>query len=324
MEDKYIIETSETDHQQGYVQFAKDNGGTWNGEELVVNNSWCDLKLSSICFLNDMYVDIFKMHAKKPIVAKYIPSDDKHYIIVRIGFTGSFFSKNESKNFNNLGVFIYNSNQHFEIEFPYGETCEWVTIRFSLELFNSFNSANPDFKLKTLFDDKSPWFQYFSLDVEIENYVKTIIANVDRDKRRHIAFFSKSADIMGVIVEKMEALSSKVKTNIHPEDLKAMMQLKDTYLSDFSEQPNLTELSEEYGMSVSKLNRIFKSIFDQPILQFYNQQKVEEVFRQITYTDKTLTEISFDLNFSHIAHMSKVFKKYYGYAPSELRDKNKK
>ncbi|NME71108.1 AraC family transcriptional regulator [Flammeovirga aprica JL-4] len=43
----------------------------------------------------------------------------------------------------------------------------------------------------------------------------------------------------------------------------------------------------------------------------------------MTYSDKSLTEIAFDLNFSHIAHMSKVFKKHYGHAPSELRDKNK-
>ncbi|WP_044201113.1 AraC family transcriptional regulator [Flammeovirga sp. OC4] len=324
MEDKYIINSSDADHHKGYEVIAKELGGSWDGEELLINTSWCDIKANSICFLEDMYVDIFSMYAKKPILVKYTPDDEKHYIIVRIGFTGSFFRKEETQKFNNLGVFIYNSSQDFEIEFPVDAQCQWITLRFSLDLFNSFNTPNPDYKLKTLFDDKSPWFQYFSLDVEIENYVRTIIANVDKEKRRHITFFSKAADIMGVIVEKMEKESSLVKSNIHPDDLKAMIQLKDTYLSDFSEQPNLTELSEEYGMSVSKLNRIFKSIFDQPVLQFYNQQKVEEVYRQITFTEKSLTEIAFDLNFSHIAHMSKVFKKHYGHAPSELREKNKK
>ncbi|NLR91452.1 helix-turn-helix transcriptional regulator [Flammeovirga sp. SR4] len=321
MEDKYIISTSDIDHHKGYEIIAKELGGTWDGEELNINNSWCQVKANSIRFLGDMFVDIFHLNSKKPIVAQYTPNEEKHYIIVRIGCTGEFYRKGQSTNFNNLGIYIYNSSQEFELEFPNNIDCQWVTIRFSLDLFNSFNSPNPDFKLKTLFDDKSPWLQYFSLDVEIENYVKTIMANVDPSRRRHITFFSKSADIMGAIIEKMENESTRLKTNIHPEDLKAMVRLKNTYLSDFSEQPNLTELSDEYGMSVSKLNRIFKSIFDQPVLQFYNQQKVEEVFRQITYTDKSLTEIAFDLNFSHIAHMSKVFKKYYGYPPSDLRDK---
>ncbi|MBB3697214.1 helix-turn-helix domain-containing protein [Flammeovirga yaeyamensis] len=321
MEEKYILSTTDTNHQSGYEQIAKELGGSWDGEELLINNSWLEVKANSICFLEDMFIDIFNLYSKKPILVKYSPDDEKHFIIVRIGFTGSFYSKEQTKKFTNLGVFIYNSSQKFELEFPVDAHCQWITLRFSLELFNSFNTPNPDYKLKTLFDNKSPWLQYFSLDVEIENHVKTIIANVEKDKRRHITFFSRSADIMGAIIEKMEKESSKIKTNIHPEDLKAMMQLKDTYLSDFSEQPNLTELSEEYGMSVSKLNRIFKSIFDQPVLQFYNQMKVEEVHRQISYTDKSLTEIAFDLNFSHIAHMSKVFKKYYGFPPSDLRDK---
>lgn len=321
MEDKYTFETSEHTVHGSYEKFAKDLKGTWDGEELNIDTGWCTYRGHSFCFLEEMYVGIFELNSKKPITVKYEPDDGKTYISIRIGFTGSFFSKGDTKKFHNLGVFIYNSSQQFEIELPHGAKYEYVTIRFSVDFFNKFTRENANSKIKALFQNKTPWFHYLPLDVEIENCVRTIIANVDKDKRRDIYFFSKALDIVGIIQEKLEQESTHIKKNIHPEDLKAMMQLKDEYLSNFTEQPNLSELSDEFGMSISKLNRIFKSIFDQPILQFYKQQKVEEVYRQIIYTDKSLTEISMDLNFSDNAHMSNVFKKYYGYAPSELKDK---
>lgn len=322
MEDnKYTVTSSEHLPHKGYELLAKDLKGTWDGEQLSINNSWCDLEAHSFCFLDEMYVGVFNLNAKKPIVVINNPVEEEHYIVIRIGFTGSFHGKENSNKFNNLGVFIYNSSQIFEIEYPYETECQWISIRFSLSLFNKFTNASSSYKLKALFEDKTPWFNYYSLDAEIESLVKTIITNVDKDKRRHISFFTKALDIIGVLKEKMDNAESPFKKNIHPEDLKIMMQIKDEYLSDFTEQPNLTDLSLQYGMSISKLNRVFKSIFNQPILQFYNQQKIEEVFRQVSQTQKSLTEISIDLNFSHVAHMSKVFKNNYGYAPSVLRDR---
>ncbi|WP_281615935.1 AraC family transcriptional regulator [Flammeovirga sp. SubArs3] len=169
--------------------------------------------------------------------------------------------------------------------------------------------------------DKNPWFKYFSLDIEIENLVRAIVFNLDKKRRIPIYFFTKPLEIIGLIREKMEKEVNGFKRNIHEDDLKIMMQLKEQYLSDFTKQPNLSELSFKYGMSISKLNRVFKSIFDKPILQFYNQQKIEEAYRQINRTNKSITEISMDLNFTNVGYMSKMFKQYYGFAPSVLKEK---
>ncbi|MBD0402346.1 helix-turn-helix domain-containing protein [Flammeovirga sp. EKP202] len=49
---------------------------------------------------------------------------------------------------------------------------------------------------------------------------------------------------------------------------------------------------------------------------------LEEAYRQILYTNKSLMETSMDLNFSHVGHLSQSFINHFGYAPSTLKGKN--
>ncbi|WP_044210736.1 helix-turn-helix transcriptional regulator [Flammeovirga sp. OC4] len=319
--DKYTIDPKGAHPHDSYQQFADELGGTWDGEELVIKTDWCDIKGYSFEFLDKFIVAIFEMDSDRPIISQHTVLPDDHYITIRLGLGATYKRDGTVKKFNNAGILILNSSQVHDFEFPHGQHSQWVSIRFSLSFFQQF-VRNPNIKLKDLVENNSPWINYYSINADIESRVRAIIKNVDKEKRKHTFFFTKAMEIIELLKEKIEKDSEKHNRNIHPEDLKLMIDLRDNHLTDFTEIPNLTELSDKYGMSVSKLNRLFKSIFDKPIIQFYNQQKIEEAHRQIIYTNKSLTEISMDLNFSHVGHMSQAFKNHFGYAPSALKGKN--
>ncbi|MBD0404127.1 AraC family transcriptional regulator [Flammeovirga sp. EKP202] len=322
MDYHYIIEGNELVQESSYQKVAKDLKGEWDGENLKIENSWAEVDIHSFNFLDDLYISISTLNFQKPVLFKSVRQDhEEPYFALKIGFTGSFLGDEQKHDFNNLGVFFYNSKQNFEVEYPLNTKCQWLSIVFSLSLYEKFMGKQTS-QISKLIHDETPWFQYFPLDVEIENLVNAIIFNLDKKRRRPIHFFTKPLEIIGLIREKMEKEASGFKRNIHEDDLKIMMQLKEQYLSDFTQQPNLSDLSFKYGMSISKLNRVFKSIFDKPILQFYNQQKIEEAYRQINRTNKSMTEISMDLNFTNVGYMSKIFKDAYGFPPSELRNKD--
>ncbi|WP_172665864.1 AraC family transcriptional regulator [Flammeovirga sp. OC4] len=321
MDYQYIIEGNELAQEVVYEKVAKDFKGEWDGEHLRVENSWADIDIHSFTFLDEMYISISTLHFQKPVLFKSSRSEDEQpYFALKIGFTGSFLGDEQKHDFNNLGVFFYNSKQNFEVEYPVDTKCQWLSIVFSLEVYEKF-MGKQNSQITQLIHEESSWFKYFPLDVEIENLVKALFFNLDKKRRRPIQFFTKPLEIIGLVREKMEKEASGFKRNIHEDDLKIMMQLKEQYLSDFTQQPNLSDLSFKYGMSISKLNRVFKSIFDKPILQFYNQQKIEEAYRQINRTNKSITAISMDLNFTNVGYMSKMFKDAYGFPPSELRNK---
>ncbi|ANQ51170.1 helix-turn-helix transcriptional regulator [Flammeovirga sp. MY04] len=319
--EKYVFDPHGAHPHDAYAQFAKELGGTWDGQELKIKTDWCKIEGYSFEFLNEFIIAILGMESDRPIMTRHSSLSKEKTITIRLGLGATYKSNGTVKKFNNAGILILNSTQIHDFEFPAGEWSQWVSIRFSLNFFRKF-AGDKKFKLKELFENDSPWINYYSQNAEIESRVRALIKNLDKENRKHTFFFTKAMEIVELLKGKIENDADKFKSNIHPEDLKLMLELRDTHLSDFTEIPNLTELSDKYGMSVSKLNRLFKSIFDKPILQFYNQQKLEEAHRQIVYTNKSLTEIAIDLNFSHVGHMSSSFKNHFGYAPSALKGKH--
>ncbi|PWJ38564.1 helix-turn-helix domain-containing protein [Sediminitomix flava] len=319
-EQKYTITGSESNPHEAYERIAAEHNGKWDGEVLQVDIDWLKFEIISFCYFHEMYIASCQLKTDRVFVLNNEPGDDeKHYIVIRIGYTGSFSKKDASRRFNHDGVFIYNSNQVFSMEYPFQVHSEWVIIRFPYDVFKKMVGEEAT-KLKALFEDDAPWFQYYSLDPELERYVKEMVSFSHKKSRRRMAFLGRTMDILGALIEKMEEDILHIPhTNIHPEDLKTMVLLKDQILSDFSVLPNLQELSLELGMSVSKLNRLFKSVYKLPVIQFFNKHKIEEVHRHIRYTDKSMTEIAIDLGFSHVGHMSRTFKSHFGYAPSQLR-----
>ncbi|PWJ38539.1 helix-turn-helix domain-containing protein [Sediminitomix flava] len=315
----YKLYANVEEPHKAFKKLAEEQNGSWNGEELQVHNDLFDLNLISYHYMDGLYVEFSNMATREPTYLIHEPHGDKHFIIIRIGFTGSYGKNQNTRKFNHDGIFIYNSNQQLDIEYPVQSNNHWMIIRFPITDYQKID-RDPSFKLKKLFEDKSPWFQYYSLDPEIESYVKEVHTISENISRRRMVFFSRAIDILAALKDKMETDEIHVpKANIHPEDLKSMLLIKDQMLFDFTVLPNLDDISKEHGMSISKLNRLFKSVYKLPVLQFFNQHKLEEAHRHIKYSDKSLTEIAFDLGFSNLGHMSRSFKSYFGYSPSYLR-----
>lgn len=79
-------------------------------------------------------------------------------------------------------------------------------------------------------------------------------------------------------------------------------------------------LSEKLNYSYGYLTAIFSEATFISISQFMMIQKVERVKDLIINSDLTLTEISYRLNYSSLAHLSNQFKKITGLSPKLFKD----
>lgn len=68
----------------------------------------------------------------------------------------------------------------------------------------------------------------------------------------------------------------------------------------------------------------FTKVSDKTPLQLIQDRKLIEARRLLTYTDKAIKEIAYDLGFIDIQTFSRFFKKQTGVAPTEFREKNLK
>ncbi len=75
-------------------------------------------------------------------------------------------------------------------------------------------------------------------------------------------------------------------------------------------------ISEKLNYDYTYLSNIFSEVKGMTIQQFIIVNKIERVKELLLYDELNLTEISYKLNYSSVAHLSNQFKKVTGLSPS--------
>jgi AraC-like DNA-binding protein len=89
------------------------------------------------------------------------------------------------------------------------------------------------------------------------------------------------------------------------------------HYSDELPRVNYSEfLSEKLGYDYTYLANTFSEVKGITIQQFIIVHKIERVKELLLYNELSLTEISYKLHYSSVAHLSNQFKKVTGLSPS--------
>lgn len=83
-------------------------------------------------------------------------------------------------------------------------------------------------------------------------------------------------------------------------------------------------ISEKLNYDYTYLSNIFCEVKGITIQQYIINHKIERVKELILYGELNLTEISFKLNYSSVAHLSNQFKKATGLSPSYFKQLKEK
>jgi AraC-like DNA-binding protein len=83
-------------------------------------------------------------------------------------------------------------------------------------------------------------------------------------------------------------------------------------------------ISEKLGYDYTYLSNIFSEVNGITIQQFIIINKIERVKELLLYDELNLTEISYKLHYSSVAHLSNQFKKVTGLSPSFFKQLKRK
>ncbi len=86
------------------------------------------------------------------------------------------------------------------------------------------------------------------------------------------------------------------------------------YYQNFSEF-----LALNTGMEYSNLSKLFSITERKTIENYIIEQKIERVKELLVYNELTLSEISYDLEYSSPQHLSRQFKQVTGMTPTEFK-----
>jgi len=99
------------------------------------------------------------------------------------------------------------------------------------------------------------------------------------------------------------------------------------HYTDELPQVNFSDfISEKLNFDYTYLSNVFSEVKGITIQQFIIINKIERVKELLLYDELNLTEISYKLQYSSVAHLSNQFKKVTGLSPSfykQLQQKRK-
>ncbi|KMT63830.1 helix-turn-helix transcriptional regulator [Catenovulum maritimum] len=82
---------------------------------------------------------------------------------------------------------------------------------------------------------------------------------------------------------------------------------------------NLDQAAGLCHLSPAYFSRMFKSVFRCNYSEYANQHKIYSAARMLSQTNLSITDISFELNFSSPSHFIALFKKQFGMTPKKYK-----
>ena len=129
----------------------------------------------------------------------------------------------------------------------------------------------------------------------------------DRLQLLKTALYSSGLELMddkkAVLIEKIKTVITEM---VHHTDEKPKLNY-----SDF--------ISEKLNYDYTYLSNLFSEVKGITIQQFIILHKIERAKELLLYNELTLTEISYKLHYSSVAHLSNQFKKITGLSPSHFK-----
>ncbi|MCF8284021.1 MAG: AraC family transcriptional regulator [Sphingobacteriales bacterium] len=83
--------------------------------------------------------------------------------------------------------------------------------------------------------------------------------------------------------------------------------------------PGIGHLSQQIGISETKLKYLFKNLHRKTLLQFYQEQKMLAAYKMLAEGDKKVTEVARHFGYTNVSKFSAMFKTYTSYLPSKVQ-----
>ncbi|MDL2314791.1 AraC family transcriptional regulator [Bacteroidales bacterium OttesenSCG-928-C19] len=102
------------------------------------------------------------------------------------------------------------------------------------------------------------------------------------------------------------------------QDIDVLFEVRKKLTSDFENGcPSIQSLSEEFGISPTKLKTNFKTFFGKPIFQYFQQERMELAKSLIENGNLSISEVGIKVGYNNLSKFSSTYRKQFGFLPKE-------
>ncbi|WP_353162020.1 helix-turn-helix transcriptional regulator [Myroides odoratus] len=181
---------------------------------------------------------------------------------------------------------------------------------FVVLLKKEFLQASLDYKLRDLLSQLS---HFTCLKINDTQNIDALFHLLLSEKD-----FTVTEGLLKALLAKIIARSTPFSTSVNKSDTITLFQ-------DFLKQTNNLHNSVAYyaqrlKISPQKLNAICRKTLQQSASEILAEHIIDEAKRQLLYSENSVSEIAYNLNFSDSSYFTKYFKRHMGITPKAFRE----
>jgi AraC family transcriptional activator of pobA len=215
--------------------------------------------------------------------------------------------------------FISQGKAHRVKPGPRDRHCEMWMIQFRGE-----------FIPETTFQLYSQYHDHASIELRRSDHfgrIVTLCEMMDGEMKQSVPDFSVLRQMLSLMFTMIESEREKLDS----EEMNFKLTRNITFgnflriLEENFRRPEGVEFfAEKLFMSARNLNLICRSVFQKSVSEIIEIRKLTEAKNLLMHTDKTVSEIGFELGYNEKAYFTNVFRKKTGQTPTEFREEMKK
>jgi AraC-like DNA-binding protein len=106
---------------------------------------------------------------------------------------------------------------------------------------------------------------------------------------------------------------------VYPADQKTVENAMNQLIAALDNPPSISDLAGKVGVSASKLKQLFPEVCGMTPYHYLRKIRMEKAMLMLRGGEMNVTEVAYGIGYESISHFSKVFCKYYGIKPSQVR-----
>jgi len=259
----------------------------------------------------------FEFKLKAPFQLESVNPTKSNWLLLNINLSQISVDKTVNNELVNIqrylpsGILLYTQNTNVSSvslpETPYSV----VLIRFKSSYLHNYMRD----EIKQLNTGENAVI-YEDLDAHMEMLLRAAINYENNKLKRHAC----TLEFLSIFLDKLKHRAREDHyENLHPTDIKGLF-LASTHLRNpiSTSTPSIPELAAFANMGTTKFKTTFKQVFGLPPLQYHQKIKMKYAKKELLSKSKTISEISYEIGYSHPSKFTAAFKKHFGSLPSQI------
>lgn len=159
---------------------------------------------------------------------------------------------------------------------------------------------------------------YETMSADAQKTLKTLVAADTQPELGELRIWIQVQELLCWLFERLLARATLKHRPIHRVDADQLGRVRASVVADLSVPPQLPELAQLAGMSISKLTDLYKQVFGDSIYDYFQKARMEEAGYLLRQAGYSVSETGHRLGFSNLSHFSRLFEKHYGTKPKRF------